>query len=331
MRRNQRRRDRCAPMLIAAGAMSTILACHAIAEDTWFVDADAQGANNGQSWANAWTDLQSALTSQDVEAGDVIWVADGTYKPTGTSTRTISFEMVDDVLVYGGFVAVEDELPERDVHGNAPAILSGDIDANGNDDTFHVVVSYSNTVDTRLDGFRITGGDADGNDSSPPNGGGLYATCSNLAVVNCTFLGNSAGEYYVDDMPRDTPGYGGGLYSHGREPECTSTCGACELNVIDCEFRMNKAVVGYGGGIYNDGTITIVNTLLAKNLASQEKWWDPNLQPEPGYVYYEGYGGAIANEGDRLSAVGHQESKTGTPPPTRPSQFGRSLGSNLAV
>ena len=38
------------------------------------------GSHNGDSWADAYTDLQSALS--DAVSGDQIWVAAGTYKPT---------------------------------------------------------------------------------------------------------------------------------------------------------------------------------------------------------------------------------------------------------
>ena len=50
-----------------------------------FVDGDATGADDGSSWADAYTDLQDALenTTDDNDDGAIsIWIADGTYKPT---------------------------------------------------------------------------------------------------------------------------------------------------------------------------------------------------------------------------------------------------------
>lgn len=65
---------------------------------TIYVKYNASGSSNGTSWANAYTDLTTALANSS--SGDEIWVAAGTYKPTSGTSRTISFEMEDGDSVY---------------------------------------------------------------------------------------------------------------------------------------------------------------------------------------------------------------------------------------
>ena len=80
---------------IGSSAANTIL----------YVDVDATGANDGTSWANAFTGLQAALSAANPVGPDTveIWVAEGTYKPTDDITRTLSFQLKNNVSLYGGF------------------------------------------------------------------------------------------------------------------------------------------------------------------------------------------------------------------------------------
>lgn len=78
----------------------------------WYVDADANGSNDGSSWVNAFTDLQDALAATGY--GDEIWVTAGTYRPTDSNDRTKSFALVEGVELYGGFDGTETSRSERD-------------------------------------------------------------------------------------------------------------------------------------------------------------------------------------------------------------------------
>lgn len=205
------------------------------AGDIIFVNHAATGSNNGSSWTDAYTDLQTALST--AIAGKQIWVAAGTYLPTenlGTTTadRDKAFLLREGVKVYGGFAGNEDpasfDLNTRDFVNNE-TILSGDIDGTpdvvntdsdgtvtgitGNTgNTYHVVVSYNNSIATVLDGFTIEGGNADptgesetgsvepeaGFDIARNNGGGIYIrrsspTLTNLIVRNNAALDHGAG------------------------------------------------------------------------------------------------------------------------------------------
>ena len=92
------------------------------------VKADATGANNGSSWADAFTDLQ--LTLMSAVPGDEIWVASGTYAPAGRNgDRAATFQLVSGVGVYGGFSATETERHQRKP-ATYVTILSGDLNAN---------------------------------------------------------------------------------------------------------------------------------------------------------------------------------------------------------
>ena len=70
------------------------------------VDIDSTATTpDGSTWGLAFLDLQDALNVADED--DEIWVADGTYVPTVRTdplvARSVSFVMVPDVKIVGGF------------------------------------------------------------------------------------------------------------------------------------------------------------------------------------------------------------------------------------
>ncbi len=156
-----------------------------------YVKWNASGSNNGTSWANAYTSLQTALTA--AVNGDQIWVAQGTYKPTTGSSRTISFVMKNGVAIYGGFAGAETLLSQRNWASNV-TILSGDIGTIGNklDNTLTLVVNYDNglTSTSILDGFTLK--DAYYQSALDVLPVKAYATAIfnfqvNPTITNCTF------------------------------------------------------------------------------------------------------------------------------------------------
>ena len=125
------------------------------------------------SWETA-CDLQTAIES--AAYGSQVHAAEGTYFPSLTGDRFISFTMKIGVAIYGGFPPGGGAWDSRDWQAN-PSILSGDIGVIGepSDNSYHVVKGSSVNSEAILDGFTITGGFAD---STAPydSGAGLY-TC----------------------------------------------------------------------------------------------------------------------------------------------------------
>ena len=210
-----------------------------------YVKSNAGGLDNGSSWANAYTDLQSALSA--ASSGDEIWVAAGTYKPTTGADRTISFTLKNGVAIYGGFAGTETLRTQRNPSTNV-TVLSGEIGtAWTSDNSYHVVVGSSTNNSTVLNGFTITAGNANG--TSPNNyGGGMYNTNgANLKLSNLVFSNNSA---YGGD--------GGGMYNDASSPTLT-----------DVTFTANSASRD-GGGMYNSSysNATLTNVTFSANAAS---------------------------------------------------------------
>lgn len=125
------------------------------------------GSQDGSSWNNAAGDLQTAISK--ASPGDRVWVAQGTYYPTGLcSDRSASFHLPDSVGVFGGFKGLEAstfDLSLRDF-STYQSILSGDIGQKNHrlDNSYNVVQTYLNTahfinkIHIELNGFTISNG-----------------------------------------------------------------------------------------------------------------------------------------------------------------------------
>jgi hypothetical protein len=237
-------------------------ACH--------VKADATGSNNGASWANAYTDLQSALA--DAGCGE-IRVARGVYTPATGGNVSASFAIRPGQRVYGGFAGAETQLEQRDPAAN-PTVLSADIDGDDVTDADGIVVHGSDRrgsnarrvvnmdgttaagpilATTVLDGFAITGAagwELDGG-GLRCHGAGAGNECS-PTLANLLFSANLADQ-------------GGGLFNGG------GNGGRANPTLVNVTFRNNTASYG-GGGMYNQGwqggesSPTLVNVTFAGNL-----------------------------------------------------------------
>ena len=268
------------------------------AQTTWYVDSASKAGNpTGKSWANAFPLLQTALDS--AIAGDQIWVAKGTYKPTKkaadtsnmgvvTTDRDMTFVLQSGVAIYGGFAGTETILSERVLPPFRTAsrtILSGDIGSTYNfDNCYHVIVSSGDSTEAgSLDGITITQAcSIDGNFDyvtineqlvQRSNGGGIYNVYSSPTLTNITInkniaIYNGGGIYNENSSPtlthvsingNEANVNGGGMFNNNSSPILTNV-------------TINENEVGYkggGGGVYNlFSSPTFTNVTISGNLAN---------------------------------------------------------------
>ena len=112
---------------------------------------------------------------------------------------------------------------------------------------YHVVQCISGeNANTILEGFTITGGNANGLAGEDRHGGGMYNYLSSPMVTNCTFNGNTASS-------------GGGMLNDHSSPI-----------VINCTFTGNNANHYDGGGMFNfRGSPKIINCTFSGNTAGR--------------------------------------------------------------
>jgi hypothetical protein len=272
-----------------------------------YVDADATGGSGGSSWTNAFTGLADALAlAPSCPNVTQIWVAEGTYRPTAESDRSASFGMQSGLGIYGGFSGVETARSQRNPETHV-TVLSGDIGTPGDvsDNSYHVVTGIDANGAAVLDGFTLTGGNADGGAPDERSGGGMFIESGSPTIANVRFVANSA------------LSSGGGLYNgtgcapklfnvlfagNGAFEEGGGICNASWLSLVNASFYGNVAGEGGGGGFCNTtGSPVIVNTIMWGDTASCAaphencgEFMTYDGEPNFSYSLVEGSGGSAA-------------------------------------
>ncbi|MFA7687685.1 MAG: choice-of-anchor Q domain-containing protein, partial [Moheibacter sp.] len=223
---------------------------------------------NGNSWENAFGELADALTySRYNNHVEQIWVAAGIYKPMyspettnfgSPAGRDNAFCLVNNIKIYGGFAGNETALEERNWAVNV-TVLSGDLDNSNtlnDNDAHHVVVASGDLGTAELNGFTITGGNANGAGGIIVNGNAIRRTyggamqISNASpfLANLKITGNSAT-------------HGGGISNYTASPVIVNTL-----------FTQNTAAGGRGGALHNDdhSSPQLVNLTIADNTANTD-------------------------------------------------------------
>jgi hypothetical protein len=168
-----------------------------------YVDINATGANDGSSWADAYTDLQDGIDEAVFSSDKTVWVAAGTYKPGNTRSSRFNIP-ANGLKLFGGFDGTETQRDQRNPRAN-PTVISGDL--NDNDDPNDISynsssrsdnaykVFYVNANDVEINGFTIKGGHANQTSNNFNNrGAAIYKepTASNFTIKHCIITENVA-------------------------------------------------------------------------------------------------------------------------------------------
>ncbi len=216
-----------------------------------YVDAAANGAQNGTSWPNAYRHLGPALDT--APAGAEIRVAQGNYFPNEGYTsspsgnyRNFSFRLPVNGTLRGGYAGVAGENPNEQSVKDYRTYLSANIVITRDPFTFqeqhayHVVTGASDAV---LDGVFLGNAQANGQTITSSAGGGIYCNQTDMTVMNCMLSGNEAV-------------YGGGIYALN-----------ADVRVVNCLIICNNAVAN-GGAVYaQNANVELINCTMTGNEA----------------------------------------------------------------
>ncbi|MHC4776485.1 MAG: right-handed parallel beta-helix repeat-containing protein [Planctomycetota bacterium] len=219
------------------------------------VDDDAAPGGDGLSWDTAYRFLREALA--DVSGPTEIRVAQGTYTPDrseanpgGTGDRQATFQLIDGAALRGGYAGAGWPDPDQRDLVLYETVLSGDLLANdlldfinNDENSYHVVTCSGADAGAALDGFTITGGNANGLYGEPTgSGGGIFNSAGSPVVSGCTFRHNAAAFS------------GGGMHNHNSSP-----------SVVNCVFSDNRVIVS-GGAMGNFASSPeVTNCLFLRN------------------------------------------------------------------
>ena len=220
-----------------------------------YVDDNASGANSGESWANAFTSLQSALTEASGSVRTEIWVAEGVYRPDigpgqTFNSRASTFQLKNRVELHGGFMGNEATPDDRTGQNEWATVLTGDLGGQNwhDDNAYHVVTASGVDRTAVLSNFRIEHGRASGPGEWDKRGAGILADNGSPRL---SFL------YFYGNVSYGANSGGGGL--------CVYNSGSPAI--FSCIFIGNYAEWGGAVKLSMGSSAALYNVLMVKNQA----------------------------------------------------------------
>lgn len=206
------------------------------------VDPAAQGLGNGASWADAYTNLHTALLN--AQPGDAVWVKQGTYHTTDNNDRALNFQLKSGVKLLGGFAGNETNLDQRDWAAH-PTVFDGDIGVAGDstDNTYNLLYIEFPDAETEVNGITFKNAVANkfiGDFNPTTCGGAIFINGKDSIayplIKNCSFLSNTCNYF------------GGAVYVNA------NLSGSVAPRFHNCLFQSNRAAGGFGGAVYRNGS-----------------------------------------------------------------------------
>ena len=245
-----------------------------------YVTTGGSGLKDGTSWSNALDGNTASLTGytklaeaiKAASSGSRFWIGGGTYFTCTDNDRDKSFELGQDVKLYGGFAGTENDTLERNISLHQ-TIFSGDIgnhkDSTDNTRIILKTVSGAWTKYSFIDGIDFIQAN---NDLDYAQGGGVKNT-GYLSLRNCSFRNNN--NFGTSDNFNNE---GGGVFNSNRLflEKCTfinnnSSMGGGVCNTGYAYIRSTKLFGNtaiWGGAIQTRADLTLVNSLIVNNSAS---------------------------------------------------------------
>lgn len=232
-----------------------------LSADTFFVDFKADGANDGSSWKDAYTNLQAALVA--AKPDDVVRIAEGAYFPDegpgqNDDDPNSTFGVPPKVTLVGGYptggaaspsplrylTILSGDLEQNDVDPDKDSVIGSTDDLVGSN-AYHVI-RVSTETEVTISGVTLTAGNAGAGGASNLGGGALVDDGGILNLETCRFAGNHAGAT------------GGAISSNEGF-----------LSAINCHFSGNSSG-SFGGAIFdNSGESEFTNCSFLGNTSAQ--------------------------------------------------------------